>query len=174
MKKKLQILILAFLLLLTGFAYSQEENFDIDLVIGTSISELYYSGIRFHYIPNGRIDFNFGSDFNKDDDGVLFAVNLNHAYYFEKGNSKINNKLWAFNSGFSFLVEKGQHEKSTAAYLNLFFTREFPVTKKIFIQPELGISYFIFEHVVNEYDYVYSGHRIRIIPKFGINLFLKI
>lgn len=179
MKIYLQILILSLLLLLSEFTYAQEKKLDIDLVIGASMPELYHCGIRFHYIPNARLDFNFGSDFNNNYNGTLDALTINHAYYFGKVNSTgyrktFNKKLWSINLGVSFLVEQTNFEKSTASYLNLFFAREIPITKKLFFQPEFGASYFLFEHKVIEGDIVTVGHRTLISPKFGINLFLKI
>jgi hypothetical protein len=174
MKSNLQILILPLLLLLTGFAHAQEEKLDIDLVIGASMPEQYHCGIGFHYIPNARIDFNFGSDFKNDDNGRLYEVTINHAYYFGKVNPEVNKKSWSINSGFSLLIEKVPQEKSTAAYVNLFFAQELPITKKIFIQPEFGASYFLFEQIVNQDNIVISGYRTRIIPKLGLSLIMKI
>lgn len=158
---------------MTGIVFAQEKQKDIDLVIGVSIPELYHCGIRYHYIPNARLDFNFGSDFENDENGRLYSATLNHAYYFGKINSKVNKKLWSFNSGVSFLIEKNIYRKITIACLNLFLAREFAITKNIFIQPELGASYFLFEHSSDVYYYS-SGYRIRLIPKFGLNLLLRI
>ena len=143
-------------------------------MIGASVPELYHAGIRLHYIPKARFDFNFGSDFNKDDNGRLYALTINHAYYFKKNNWRFNKALWSINSGISFLVEKGVHEKSTASYLNLYFAREIPIAKKIFIQPELGASYFLFEQIAFDDYTVKSLSRTRIVPKFGIILIMKI
>ncbi len=174
MTNSLQILLIALLFLITGVANGQETKVELDLVAGASTPELYHFGIRSHYLPNARLDFNFGSDLNNDDQGREYAITINHAYYPGKVNPKFKRKLWSFNTGFSFLVKKNIEYKTTASYLNLFFAREFPVTKRIFIEPELGISYFLFEHVVNTDNEVLSGDRTPIIPKFGINLILKI
>jgi len=174
MKDKIPILILAFILFLANSSYAQQKKLDTDLVIGASIPELYHIGIRFHYIPNARIDFNFGSDFKHDANGILYAVTFNHAYYVGKVDSKVNQKLWSINSGFSFLVEANDLQKSTVGYLNLFLAREFPISKKIFIQPELGASYFLFEDIINTEDVITNGYRVKLIPKFGLNLIVKI
>jgi hypothetical protein len=174
MKNKIQILITAILLLLTGFAKAQGEKINIDLVIGTSIPELYHLGVRIHYIPNARLDFNFGSDFINDDNGRLYEATINHAIYFGKVNPRTDTKLWSINSGFSFLVEETVLLKSTAGYLNLFFARELRITKKLYIQPEAGASYFLFEQLVNQDNIATKGYRTRIVPKFGLNLIIKI
>lgn len=169
-----KILFVALLLLLTGHTFAQEKTDNIDLAIGASIPELYRAGIRYHYIRNARLDFNFGSDFNEDENGILYSVTLNHAYYFGKPSPKANRKLWSVNSGISFLMERTPKEKSTAAYINLYLAREFPITKKIFIQPEIGASYFLFEQIVEEGDILTDGDRTKIIPKFGLNLIFNL
>lgn len=174
MKKNSKILLLAVLLLLTGHTFAQEKTDNIDLAIGASIPELYRAGIRFHYIRNARLDFNFGSDFNDDENGILYSVTLNHAYYLGKPSPKANRKLWSVNSGISFLMERTPQEKSTAAYINLYLSREFPITKKLFIQPEIGASYFLFEQIVEQGDILSDGDRTKIIPKFGLNLILNL
>lgn len=174
MKNKIQILITAILLLLTGFAKAQGEKINVDLVIGASTPELYHLGVRLHYIPNARLDLNFGSDFNNDDNGRLYSATINHAIYFGKVNPRTDTKLWSFNTGFSFLVEETILQKSTAGYVNIFFAREFRITKKLYIQPELGASYFLFEQFVNQDNIATNGYRIRLIPKFGLNLIIKI
>jgi hypothetical protein len=174
MKSNLQILILSLLLLLTGFSYSQENKLNIDLVAGASIPELYHAGVGFHYIPNASLSFNFGSDFKKNTNDRLYELTISYAYYFGKASPHVYQKLWSINSGFSFLIVNGIIEKSTVGYLNLFFARELPITKKIFIQPELGASYFIFEQFVNQENIVRTGYRTRVIPKFGLNLIVKV
>jgi hypothetical protein len=174
MKNNSKFLILVVLILSSGLAKSQVNKVGVDLVIGASVPELYHFGARIHYLPNARLDFNLGSDFKNDENGRIYSATLNHAIYFGKVNPRTDTKLWSFNSGFTFLVEKSIHEKSTAAYLNLFFAREFRISKKIYIQPELGASYFLFEHIVNEDNMVLTGSRTVLIPKFGLNLIMKI
>ena len=174
MKNNLRIIIPALLLLLTGSAFAKEDKIEVDLLIGASLPVLYHCGIGFHYVPNARLDINLGSDFNNDNNGRLYELTFNHAAYFGNIDPKVHSKLWSVNSGFSFLVEQSTIEKSTAAYLNIFFAHELPVTKKLFVQPEFGASYFLFEHVVDEAENISSRTRTRIIPKLGINLILKI
>jgi len=181
MKSNIRILILAIFLLLTGNTYAQQkkvyaqqQKIETDLVIGTSMPEQYHMGIRIHYIPNARLDFIFGSDLNDDYNGTLYAATVNHAFYFGKVNSKINRELWSVNTGVSFLLEQTVQLKSTSGYLNLFFARELPITKRIFIQPEFGASYFLFEEIVNQDNFAIKGHRIRITPKYGLNLIVKL
>ena len=173
MKYTIQIHILAILLLLTGITYAQEK-IETNLVIGACMPEQYHLGIRSHYIPNARLDFDLGSDFNDDADGRLYVATVNHAYYLGKVNSKIKRKVWTINTGFSFLLEETVELKSTAGYVNLFLAREIPITKRIFIQPEFGLSYFLFEELVDQNNYAVRGHRTRIIPKLGLNLIIKI
>lgn len=175
MKINSRILALLGLLLLIGHTYAQKKNANVDFVIGASIPELYRGGIRYHYIRNARLDFNFGSDFKNDDNGVLYSVTLNHAYYLGKPSPKANRKLWSVNSGISFLMERTPLKKSTSGCLNLFFAREFPITKKLFIQPEIGASYFLFEQIVEEGDILSDGDKTgSIIPKLGINLIFNL
>jgi len=174
MKLSLKVPLLIALLFLTRFAFSQQEKVNVDLVIGGSNPVLYHGGIGILYIPNASFDFDFGSDFNNDDNGRLYALTINHAYYFGHVHSKVHKKLLSINSGFSFLVEQTKHLKSTTGYLNLFFARKFPITKRIFIQPELGAAYFLFEHIVDQDNYVINGYRTRIIPKLGLSLIVRI
>ena len=174
LKDNLKLFILSILLLVTGFTYGQEKKLDADFVVGASVPELYHLGIRLHYMPNGRIDLNFGSDFNNDENGILYSATINHAIYFGKVNPRTDTKLWSFNSGLSFLVEQTILLKSTASYLNLFFARELRITKKLYIQPELGASYFLFEEFVDKDNITTKGYRTRIIPKLGLNLIVKL
>lgn len=174
MKINSRILALLGLFLLIGQTYAQKRNSNVDFAIGASIPELYRAGIRYHYIRNARLDFNFGSDFKNDANGVLYGVTLNHAYYLGKPSPKANRKLLSVNSGLSFLMERTSFEKSTSAYINLFLAREFPITKKIFIQPEIGASYFLFEQIVEQGDILSDGVRTKIIPKLGINLIFNL
>lgn len=174
MKINLKITILALLLSFAGFSYAQQYNTDVDFVVGVSVPSIYHAGIGLHYIPNARLDISFGSDFIDDADGRLYALTVNHAIYFGKFAAKANKKLFSVNTGITFLVEGNPHLKSTAAYFNLFFARKFPIAKKLFIQPEIGASNFLFEHLVNEDDVVMQGTRTRIIPKIGLNLILEI
>ncbi len=174
MKKISKNILLVLCILLTGNSYAQNENADIDLVIGASIPTVYHVGAGLHYIPNARLDFSFGSDFIDDANGRLYALTANHAIYFGKVNTKAKRRLWSVNTGITFLVEENPQIKSTAAYFNLFFARKFPIVKKLFIQPEIGASNFLFEHLVDVDDIVTQGTRTRFIPKIGINLILGI
>jgi hypothetical protein len=173
MKNSLQILFLAFIFSLTGHANAQENKNKIDLVAGASIPELYHIGVRFHYIPNARIDLNLGSDFYTGENGRLDVVTLNHGYYFGKVNAKANQKTWSVNTGFSFLMEKNTDGGPMSMYFNLFFAKEFPITGKLFIQPELGACYFLFTHS-SDPDYVSLDYHMQLVPKFGLNLFFRI
>lgn len=176
MKTNLKNVILALLLLLTGQAYAQEKNnANVDLAIGVSMPELYHFGLRYHYIRNARLDFDFGSDFNDDDNGILYSVTINHALYLGKPSPRANRKLWSVNTGFSFSMERTTLEKSTTGCINLFLAREFPITKKIFIQPEIGASYFLLDQIVKEGNILSDGDKIGdIIPKLGLNLILNL
>ncbi len=172
MKNSLQILILIFILSITRLANAQETKNSVDLVAGASIPELYHIGVRYHYLPKVRIDLNLGSDFNTGENGRLDAVTLNHGYYFGKTNLKVNQRTWSVNTGFTLLMEKNTLSEPISMYFNLFLAKEFPITSKIFIQPELGALYFLFEHSTDP-DYIGSGYRMRLIPKFGLNLFFR-
>jgi hypothetical protein len=173
MKNSFQILFLVLLLSLPGHTNAQGTKDKVDLVAGASIPELYHIGVRFHYIPKARIDLNLGSDFNIGENGRLDAVTLNHGYYFGKTNQKVNHKTWSINTGFSLLMEKKTDGEPMFMYFNLFLSKEFPITSKLFIQPELGASYFLFEHSSNP-DYYSLDYHMRLIPKFGLNLFFRI
>jgi len=174
MRINLKITILAVLLSLAGFTQAQQYNTDIDFVVGVTVPSIYHAGIGLHYIPNARLDLSFGSDFNDDVNGRLYALTVNHAIYFGKVDAKTKKKLLSVNTGITFMIEENPHLKSTAAYFNLFFARKFPISKKLFIQPEIGASNFLFEHLVDKDDVVTQGNRTRIIPKIGINLILEI
>lgn len=170
----LKSILLAGLLSLAGFTNAQPYNNDIDVIVGASVPGIYNAGIGLHYMPGTRLGISFGSDFMNDENGMLYELALIHSIYFGKPDRKIRKKLWSFNTGISFLVEQSIHEKSTAGYLDLFFVRKFPLTPKIFIQPELGASYFLFEHLVDEAEIVTKGERTRLIPKIGISMVFKI
>ncbi|MDP2113784.1 MAG: hypothetical protein Q8K69_06975, partial [Bacteroidota bacterium] len=175
-KKKmyLKITLLAVLVSLAGFTNAQPYNNDIDVIVGVSVPGIYHAGIGLHYIPSARLGLSFGSDFKNDENGTLYELALIHSIYFGKPDRKIRKKLWAVNTGISFLVEQSIHEKSTAAYFDFYFIRKIPITPKIFIQPELGASYFLFEHLVDEAEIVTKGKRTKIIPKIGLSLVFKI
>lgn len=173
MKKLFQFILIGLLLLLAGLAQAQEKTENIDLVVGVSVPELYHGGIRYHYNRNARLDFNFGNNFENQDNDRLYAYTLNHAYYFGKINEKTSQKSWSVNTGFSLLTEKDEFDKLTHGIFNLYLAKEFSISKKLFIQPELGASYLLFEHS-SDPGYFSSGYQIRLIPKFGLNLFLKI
>jgi hypothetical protein len=173
MKNSLQFLFLAFIFSLTGHANAQENKNKFDLVAGASIPELYHVGVRFHYIPNARIDLNLGSDFNTGENGRLDAVTLNHGYYFGKTSKKVNQKTWSANTGFTLLMEKNTDGEPIGMYFNLFFAKEFPITSKIFIQPELGACYLLFVHS-SDPDYFSLDNHMRLVAKFGLNLFFRI
>ncbi|MDP2889942.1 MAG: hypothetical protein Q8P34_13395 [Bacteroidota bacterium] len=165
---------MAALLFLVGFTNAQPYNNDIDVVVGASVPGIYHAGIGLHYMPSTRLGVSFGSDFKNDENGRLYELALIHSIYFGKPDRKIRKKLWSLNTGISFQVKQSIHEKSTAGYLDLFFVRKFPLTPKIFIQPELGASYFLFEHLVDQAEIVTKGARTQIIPKIGISLVFKI
>lgn len=173
-KMNLKIILLAALLSLSGLTYSQPYNNDIDVIVGVSVPGIYHAGIGLHYIPSARLGLSFGSDFKNDENGTLYELALIHSIYFGKPDRHIRKKLWSVNTGISFLVEQSIHEKSTAAYFDFYFIRKIPLTSKIFIQPELGASYFLFEHLVDEAEIVSKGKRTQIIPKIGISLVFKI
>lgn len=170
----LRITLLAALLSLAGFTFAQPYNNDIDAIFGVSASGIYHGGIGLHYMPSTRLGLSFGSDFNNDANGALYELALIHSIYFGKPDRKIRKKLWAVNTGISFLVEQSIREKSTAAYLDFYFIRKIPITPKIFLQPELGASYFLFEHLVDEAEIVTKGKRTQIISKIGLSLVFKI
>ena len=170
----LKITLLAALLSLAGFTNAQPYNNDIDVTVGVSVPGIYHAGIGLHYMPIARLGISFGSDFKNDENGTLYELALIHSIYFGKPDRHIRKKLWSINTGISFLVEQSIHEKSTAGYFDLFFVRKIPITSKIFIQPELGASYFLFEHLVDEDEIVSKGERTRIIPKIGISMVFKI
>lgn len=173
-KMYLKITLLAALLSLAGFTNAQPYNNDIDAIVGVSVPGIYHAGIGLHYMPIARLGISFGSDFKNDENGRLYELALIHSIYFGKPDRHIRKKLWSINTGISFQVEQSIHEKSTAGYFDLFFVRKIPITGKIFIQPELGASYFLFEHLVDEAEIISKGERTRIIPKIGISMVFKI
>jgi hypothetical protein len=170
----LKITLLAALLSLVGLTNAQPYNNDIDAIIGVTVPGIYHGGIGLHYMPSTRLGVSFGSDFMNDENGTLYELALIHSIYFGKPDRHIRKKLWSLNTGISFQVEQSVHEKSTAGYFDLFFVRKIPITGKIFIQPELGASYFLFEHLVDEAEIISKGERTQIISKIGISMVFKI
>lgn len=170
---KLFFPVLTILSCLTFQLKGQEKHKSYDVEIGVSVPELYHAGLGYNYNDRGKIEFKLGVDFGTFDDETLKALTLNHSWYFGKLNSMVNKATWSLNTGGTMMVEKYEEESSYVFYLNLYVCKDLPISRKFFVRPELGASYFLCEKSAPNVEFN-EGYRIRLIPKFGLSLFYKI
>ena len=138
---------------------------------GISIPEGYNLGIRYKYKIDKRLDFFYGNSVPFDADNNWNYFSINHAIYFGKLNAKQNQKLWSINTGFLLGLTNERNSQNVNGFVNLYFAREIPNSKRMFIEPKLGASYLLFYRVNKG---IINGYVIRIIPNFGLNLGIKL
>lgn len=171
MKSKFKYLVCtAIMILIHFFVHSQEK---LDLSIGFTFPEGFYTGVRYHYAPDNRIDFRIGSDLKFTDGKQYGFLMLNHAFYFGKINQKIEQKCWSFNTGILFSHSDNNHKETSSGILKSFIARDFAVSNKIIVQPELGVNYLLFNNSRIK-DGFYEGYIIRFFPMGGVNLIFRL
>ena len=143
---------------------AQEKKSLFSISAGASLPEMFNLGGRFQYNNNGKFYLKLGTNFNINDN--IFTGTLNHCWYFGPVSKKTNTKMWGLNTGYTLLHDKNENLEEYISFLNLFFSYEFKIHKKLFIEPELGASFRIYTYVKNGFS---SGYNIPVIPKFGIN-----
>ncbi len=136
---------------------------------GVTIPEGFSVGIGYHYSPKARVDLQFGNDLQFADSKQYFFTGFNHALYFGKINKKAGRNLWTANTGVTFLYSNSSHREASAQLLKVFFAREIPLTKNIFIEPQLGINYLLHENSKIK-DGMYEGYLLRFLPVAGVNI----
>ena len=170
MKLKLFYLIITTLMFLP-FCLVSQENFKLET--GFTLPEGYIIGVKYQYFSDLRIDFRYGTDFQFFDDDIYHSFVLNHAFYFGNTNNKIKHKLWTFNSGITFLYFNNNRKEGVVLRMSIYFAREFPITKRLFIQSELGVSYRVYDNrKIKDYEHIVNYYSLA--PKLGLNLILKI
>jgi hypothetical protein len=158
---------LPFLYLIISFTgYSQNK---IGFKLGASIPEGYHAGILFQYNQNNRIDISYGTDLKFTQNNKFNIYSIYHAFFLGKTSKKTQTKLWALNFGLSYLYEDNAHERRNNLYMNIFGSRDIPLTKKLILHPELGVSFLIYDKNQIK-DEMYEGNNYTVIPKFGLSL----
>ncbi len=146
---------------------NSQERFNFST--GVAIPEGFSVGTRFHYSLKARIDLQIGNDLQFTDGKQYIFTGLNHAIYFGKVNEKAGRNLWTANTGITFLYSNSSHREASAQLLKVFLAREIPVTKHIFIEPQLGVNYLLHENSKIK-DGMYEGYLLRLLPVAGVNV----
>ncbi len=170
MKPSFFTVIIIFFLFQSTFSTAREKSGKLDLSAGYSIPEICHFGLRYNYQPTRRIDFRLGTNLLPDD---YYSATLNHAWYFGKLNEKSGQKHWTVNSAVTASYRSNHHREGYLSYFSLFFAREFMLSKKWFIQPEAGASHLISDNT-KIMDGLYEGYTIRVTPRFGVSMILKL
>lgn len=157
--------------MLSFVLHAQNNTPKFDLSAGISNPETFNIGGRFHYNNTGRFDIKLGTNFNFDD--IYYSATLNHCWYFGAPGKKTNHKMWGFNSAYTLSFVNNEHREGYASFLSFFFSREFRIVYKLFIEPELGITIPVFNNTYIK-DEHYEGYNIPLFPKFGINVVYKL
>ena len=167
--KKLVFPIIAFLFLTIPTESFTQEKWIVSA--GISIPEGYSLGIRYKYKINKRLDFFYGNSVPFAAGNNWNSFSINHAFYIGKLNAKQNQKLWSINTGFLLGLTNERNSQNVNGFVNLYFAREIPISKRMFIEPKLGVSYLLFYRVNKG---IINGYVIRIIPNIGLNLGIKL
>ena len=158
------------IILLQGFiTFGQDTPSKFYLSAGGSIPEMFNLGGKIRYNNHGRLDFKLGTNFNLNN--LVYTGTLNHCWYFGPVNKTTDKKIWGLNTGYTLLYEQNENLEEYVSFLNIFFSREFKISEKVFIEPELGASFRIHTYVKHGYS---SGYNIPVIPKIGVNLFYNL
>ncbi len=149
------------------FSQAQENPSRVDISAGFSIPETFNLGGRWQYNNNGSLHLKLGSNFNIND--IYYSATVNHCWCFGKLSKKTNKRMWGFNTGYTLSFVNNSHREGYSSFLNLYFSREFKLADKLFIEPELGASFPAFNNTFIKDDH-YEGYNLMIIAKFGINM----
>ncbi len=149
------------------FSQAQENPSRLDISAGFSIPETFNLGGRWQYNNNGRLHLKLGSNFNIND--IYYSATVNHCWCFGKLSKKTNKRMWGFNTGYTLSFVNNSHREGYSSFLNLYFSREFKLADKLFIEPDLGASFPAFNNTFIKDDH-YEGYNLMIIAKFGINM----
>jgi hypothetical protein len=168
--KKLNLFLI--LLIISCSSIAQNKFF---IETGAGIPEDYNLGLGYRYSSFGGIEVKYGSDLQFSDGQIFHLLTLNHAIYFGKLNNNAGRKLWSFNTGLTTEFFNNEHEEGYEMFLSGWFAREIAITKRILIEPGLGVFQSVYSNMKNK-DGIIEGSVILlpVYPKFGISLIFDI
>lgn len=167
MKRLVILFIITIFVIHTFVSHAQDNPSRLDISAGLSIPEAFNLGGRWQYNNNGRLHFKLGSNFNFND--IYYSATVNHCWCFGKLNTLTNKRMWGFNTGYTLSFVNSSHREGYSSFLNFYFSREFKLAGKFFIEPELGVSIPAFNNTFIKDDH-YEGYNLPVILKFGINM----
>ncbi len=163
------VIIFILLLILNYRATCQTSGFD--LKAGFSVPEMYHLGSAYHFNNNQRIEIKLGSNFVPGD--IYNTATLIYGWHFGKTSTLGERKPWSLNSSYTLSFVNNSQEEGYSSFINLYFSREIFLTKRWFIQPELGCAIPAFNNTFIKGE-MYEGYNLPFIIKFGFNVGYKL
>jgi hypothetical protein len=170
--KKLPITFVILFILILKLNYraiSQTSGFD--LKAGFSVPEMFHFGSMFHFPENQLVGIKLGSNFVPGD--IYNTATLIYGRHFGKKSAKSERKPWSLNYSYSITYRNNSHREGYLSYFSLYVSRDFFITKKWFIETELGPSIPAFDNTFIKDDH-YGGYNLPVIIKFGFNVGFKL
>jgi len=150
-----------------------QKNFFVEA--GAGVPEGFNLGPGYRYTPVTSVSLKYAPVFNLYGGGISHIVTLNNAFYFGKIHEKVNRKLWSFNIGLTTAIINNDHKKGYEMVLSGCFAREFAITEKIFIRPELGGFQTINKHIeAKDGDIGGDVILLPVYPKIGLSFIFDI
>lgn len=170
--KKLPITFVILFILILELNYraiSQTSGFD--LKAGFSVPEMFHIGSAFHFNNNQRIEIKLGSNFVPGN--IYNTATLIYGWHFGKTSTLSERKPWSLNSSYTLSFVNNSQEEGYSSLISLYFSRDIFLTKRWFIQPELGCAIPAFNNTFIK-DEMYEGYNLPFIVKFGLNVGYKL
>ncbi len=102
-----------------------------------------------------------------------YSATLGHGWYFGKESKKIGQKMWSINTSYTLSFRNNTHREGYNSFASLFFARDFALTKRLLIQPELGASILVFDRTYIKDD-LDGGYNIPVVPEIAVNLIYRL
>jgi hypothetical protein len=150
-------------------AISQTSGFD--LKAGFSVPEMFHFGSAYHFSNNQRIEIKLGSNFVPED--IYNTATLIYGWHLGKTSAKGERKPWSLNPSYTLSFVNNSQVEGYSSFINLYFSRDIFLTKRWFIQPELGWAIPAFNNTFIKDD-MYEGYNLPFIIKFGFNVGYKL
>lgn len=130
------VILFILILMLNYRATSQTSEFD--LKAGFSVPEMFHFGSVYHFPENQQAGIKLGSNFVPGD--IYNTATLIYGWHFRKTSTLGERKPWSLNSSYTITYRNNSHREGYLSYFSFYVTRDFFITKKWFIEPELGPS----------------------------------
>ncbi len=168
--KKINLLLTLLIISICSFA---QKKFYLETGVG--IPEGYNVGVGYQYASFGGFDFKYGSDLKAFDNEGFYLLTLTHDFYFGKVRENVDRRLWSFNIGFTTEFINNSHKEGYEMFLTGYFAREFVITKKVLIEPGLGVFQRVNRRIEIKDRYIVGDViLLPVYPKFVISLIYDI